>query len=140
METTTNKIHPDSAAPVGEAQQPNVSSRSAHRSGRPDDDVVRRSEFKLALWVGGFALAAILSGQGFLYAAIMDLQGGMQTQIGGMQTQINELRKDMQTQFADLRERVHELSERVARVETRLGMVAAPPTDRITDFSNLSIL
>ena len=126
METTTNNIHPDSAVPAGEAQQPNDASRSAHRYGRPDDDVVRRSEFKLALWVGGFALAAILSGQGFLYAAIMDLQGGMQTQIGGMQTQINELRKDMQTQFADLRERVHELSERVARVETRLGMVAAP--------------
>ena len=119
METTTNNIPPDSAVPAGEAQQPNDASRSAHRYGRPDDDVVRRSEFKLALWVGGFALAAILSGQGFLYAAIMDLQGGMQTQI-------NELRKDMQTQFADLRERVHELSERVARVETRLGMVAAP--------------
>ena len=105
METTMNNTRPETTNPADDDRQQDAASR---RAGRPGDDVVRWSEFRLALWVGGFALAAILSGQGFLYTAIMDLQ------------------RDMHTQFSDLSERVHEVSERVARIETRLDMDAVP--------------
>ena len=144
METTMNNLHPDPAIPADDARQESAASHPDQRSGRPGDDVVRWREFRLALWIGGFALAAILGGQGFLYSAIMGLQGEMHTQIGGlrteMNTQINGLRADMQAQFADvqdqfadvqaqltdLRDRIHELSERVARIETRLDITADP--------------
>ena len=119
METTMNNLHPDPAIPADDARQESAASHPDRRSGRPGDDLVRWREFRLALWIGGFALAAILAGQGFLYSAIMGLQGEMHTQIGG-------LRVDMQTQFTDLRERFHELSERVARIETRLDIAADP--------------
>ena len=151
MEITSNSLHSGTAVPAGDARHERAASRSHRRSGRSGDDVVRWREFRLALWIGGFALAAILGGQGFLYAAIMGLQGEiagirveMHTQVGGlradvqtqinelredMQTQINELRADMQAQFTDLRERVHELSERVARIETRLDMDTGTAVD-----------
>ena len=119
METTMNTILPDTTAPAAEAPQPNAVSRHAPRAGRPGDDVVRWAEFRLALWIGGFALAVIISGQGFLYSAIMGLQGEMQTQIGDLradtQKQFGELRVEMQTQFG-------ELGERIVRIETHLGM------------------
>ena len=110
METTMNNPHPDTTAPVDEEPQPNAAARPARRAGRPGDDVVRWAEFRLALWMGGFALTAILSGQGFLYSAIMDLQGEIQTQV-------SDLRVDMQSQFGELR-------ERIVRIETHLGMDA----------------
>ncbi len=119
MESTMKNLHPDAAIPADEARQARAASHPDQRSGRPGDDVVRWREFRLALWIGGFALAAIPGGQGFLYSAIMGLQGEMHTQIG-------DLRTDMQTQFTDLRERFHELSERVARIETRLDIAADP--------------
>lgn len=105
METTMNNIHPDTTNPADDVHQHSATSRP---TGRPGDDVVRWSEFRLALWVGGLALTAILGSQGFLYSAIMDLQ------------------RDMHTQFSELSGRVHEISERMARVETRLDMDAGP--------------
>ena len=124
METTMNNIRPDAAGPVDEAPQPNTASRPARRAGRPGDDVVRWAEFRLALWIGGFALAVIISGQGLLFSAILDLKGdigSLQGDIGGlradMQTQIGDLRTEMQTQFGELR-------ERIVRIETHLGMDA----------------
>ena len=106
MESTMNNIHPDTADSIDEAPQPNATSRPTRRSGRSGDDVVRWAEFRLALWMGGIALAAILSGQGFLYSAIIGLHG-----------EIGDLRADMQTQIGELR-------ERIARIETHLSMAA----------------
>ena len=63
--------------------------------------MVRLREFWLTQWVGGLALTAILSGQGFLFSAIMDLQ------------------RDMHTQFSELR-------ERIVRIETRLELSVWP--------------
>ena len=128
METTMNNLHPDPAIPADDTRQERAASHPDRRSGRPGDDLVRWREFRLALWIGGFALAAILGGQGFLYSAIMGLQGEMHTQIGGlrteMNTQINNLRADMQAQFADMQAQFAHLSERVARIETRLDIAA----------------
>ena len=118
METTMNNLHPDTAAPVDEAPQPNTASRPARRAGRPGDDVVRWAEFRLALWIGGFALAVIISGQGLLFSAILDLQGDIGGLRADMQTQIGDLRTEMQTQFGELR-------ERIVRRETHLGMDSA---------------
>ena len=149
METTMNTIHPDTT-PAAETPQPNAASRPERRAARPGDDVVRWAEFRLALWIGGFALAVIISGQGLLYSAILDLQGqmgvlraDMQTQSSDlradlqrqidelrvdMQTQINELRVDMQTQINELRVDMQtqfgELRERIVRIETHLGIDA----------------
>lgn len=133
METTMNNLLSDTAIPAEDTRQESPASHTDRRSGRPGDDLVRWREFRLALWIGGFALAAILGGQGFLYSAIMGLQGEMHAQIGGlrteMNTQINDLRADMQAQFAQMSERIHELSERVARIETRLDIAAEPAGD-----------
>ena len=127
METTMNNIRPDTT-PAAETPQPDTASRPERRAGRPGDDVVRWAEFRQTQWIMGFALAVIISGQGLLYSAILDLQGqmgvlraDMQTQISDlrvdMQTQINELRIDMQTQFSELR-------ERIVRIEIHLGIEA----------------
>ena len=116
METTMNTIHPDTT-PATETPQPNAASRPGRRATRPGDDVVRWAEFRLALWIGGFALAVIISGQGLLYSAILDLQGQMGVLRADMQTQISDLRVDMQTQFSELR-------ERIVRIETHLGIEA----------------
>ena len=134
METTMNNIRPGASNPAEDVSPHSAASRPP---GRPDDDVVRRREFRQAQWLVGIALAAILGSQGFLYAAIMDLQRDVQTQIGDlrteMRTEIKGLRTEMHAEINGLRERVHELSERVhelservARIETRLGMVASP--------------
>ena len=61
----------------------------------------------------GFALAVIISSQGLLYSAILDVQG----QIGGLQGEMGVLRVDMQTQFGELR-------ERIVRIEIHLGIDA----------------
>ena len=116
METTMNNIHPDTT-PAAETPQPNAASRPGRRAARPGDDVVRWAEFRQTQWIMGFALAVIISSQGLLYSAILDLQGqigGLQGQIGGLhgemgvlradlQGQIDELRVDMQAQISDLR-------------------------------------
>ena len=123
-----NTTLPDTTTPAAETPQPNAASHPGRRAGRPGDDVVRWAEFRQTQWIMGFALAVIISGQGLLYSAILDLQGqmgvlraDMQTQISDlrvdMQTQINELRVDMQTQFSELR-------ERIVRIETHLGIEA----------------
>ena len=78
MEMTMNNLHPDTIAPVDEVPQPNAASHPAHRAGCPGDKVVRWADFRLALWIGGFALAVIIGGQGFLYSAIVGLQGEVQ--------------------------------------------------------------
>ena len=130
METTMNTIHPDTT-PATETPQPNAASRPGRRAARPGDDVVRWAEFRLALWIGGFALAVIISSQGLLYSAILDVQGqigglqgemgvlraDLQGQIGGLHREMGVLRVDMQTQFGELR-------ERIVRIETHLGIDA----------------
>ena len=113
METTMNTIHPDTTTPAAETPQPNATSRPGRRATRPGDDVVRWAEFRQTQWIMGFALAVIISSQGLLYSAILDLQGqigGLQGQIGGLQGQIGGLhgemgvlRADLQTQISDLR-------------------------------------
>ena len=124
METTMNNLHPDTSVPVDETPQPNAAARPTRRAGRPGDDVVRWAEFRLALWIGGFALAVIISSQGLLYSAILDLKGdigGLQGEMGSLRAEMHEqiggLRTEMQTQFGELR-------ERIVRIETHLGMDA----------------
>ena len=142
METTMNTIHPDTTTPAAETPQPNAASRPERRAARPGDDEVRWAEFRLAQWIMGFALAVIISSQGLLYSAILDLQGqigGLQGQIGGLhgemgvmradlQTQISDLRVDLQRQIDELRldmqTQFSELRERIVRIETHLGIDA----------------
>ena len=104
--------------------QPDTASRPERRTARSGDDVVRWAEFRQTQWIMGFALAVIISSQGLLYSAILDLQGQIGDLRGEMgvlradlQGQINELRLDMQTQFSELR-------ERIVRIETHLGIDA----------------
>ena len=110
-----NNLPPDTAVPAEGVRQESPASQPERRAGRSDDDPVRWREFRLAMWVGGFALAVIIGSQGLLYSAILDLQREMNTQF-------NELRADMQAQFAHLR-------ESLARIETRLDMAADPAGD-----------
>ena len=118
METTMNNLHPDTTAPVDEAPQPNAAARPARRAGRLGDDVVRWAEFRLAMWMGGFALAVIISSQGFMYSAILGLKDDIGYLGAEMQKQNGDLRTEMQTQFGELR-------ERIVRIETHLGIDTA---------------
>lgn len=121
MDTTLNTMNPETNIPDDKGKQASAAVTLAKEMvrPRPGDDVVRWGEFRLALWIGGIALVAILGSQAFLYSAIIGLQGEIHTQVGG-------LRADMHTQFTEVRESIHELSERVARIETRLDMAAGP--------------
>ena len=82
METTMNNIRPGTSDPAAEARLPRAASRPA---GRPGDDVVRRSEFRLALSMGAFALTVMLGCFGFMYQASADLRVAMDAQITGCQ-------------------------------------------------------
>lgn len=121
MDTTLNTMNPETNIPDDKGKQASAAVTLAKEMvrPRPGDDMVRWGEFRLALWIGGIALVAILGSQAFLYSAIIGLQGEIHTQVGG-------LRADMHTQFTEVRESIHELSERVARIETRLDMAAGP--------------
>ena len=121
METTLNTMNPETNIPddTGKQASAGVTVAKEMVRPRPGDDVVRWGEFRLALWIGGIALVAILGSQAFLYSAIIGLQGEIHTQVGG-------LRADMHTQFTEVRASIHELSERVARIETRLDLAAGP--------------
>ena len=146
METTMNNLHPDTAAPVNEAPQPNAAARPVRRAGRPGDDVVRWAEFRLALWIGGFALAVIISGQGLLFSAILDLKddiGGlrteMHTQVGGlraeMQAQIGGLRAEMQAQIGGLRAEMHtQVGGLRAEMQAQIGGLRAEMQAQIGDL------
>lgn len=128
MDTTLNTMNPETNIPDDKGKQASAAVTLAKEMvrPRPGDDVVRWGEFRLALWIGGFALAAILGGQAFLYSAIMGLQGDIGGVRTDMHTQVGSLRADMHTQFTEVRESIHELSERVARIETRLDLAAGP--------------
>ena len=149
METTLNTMLPDTTRPDDKATQANQPSRAGELTRKPPvDDVVRRGEFRLALWTGAFALTAILGGFAFMYQAIMNLQGAIadvQVAVSDlrveMEIQHNEIRNDLRAEMeaqlgvvradiADLRESVHELSERVIRIETRLDITPGRPLSK----------
>ena len=110
METTMNDILPETNAPVDEAPQPNAAARPAPRAGRLGDDVVRWAEFRLAMWMGGFALAVIISTQGFLYSALLGLKDDIGYLGAEMQKQGGELRAEMQRQNGELRAEMQRLN------------------------------
>ena len=99
METTMNNIHPDTSNPADDGRRQSAASRP---TGRPDDDVGRRSEFPQAQWLVGIALAALLGSQGFLYMLIMDLQRDLQSEIGGVRVEIQAVHTDMQVLRTDM--------------------------------------
>ena len=140
METTMNTIHPDTT-PATETPQPNAASRPGRRATRPGDDVVRWAEFRLALWIGGFALAVIISSQGLLYSAILDVHGqfadlrgeiagsrgeigDLRGEIGDLRGEIGILRGEMGVLRADLQRQIDELRVDLQRQidELRLDM------------------
>ena len=120
METTMNNIHPDTTTPAAEAPQPHAPSRPGRRAGRPGDDVVRWAEFRQMQWVMSVALAVIISGQGLLYSAILDLQG----QIGNLQGEMGVLRADLQTQISNLS----------ADTQTQISNLSADTQTQISDL------
>ena len=98
-------------------------------SGHQRDDVVRRSEFQLLLWMGAFALTAMLGGFTFLYTELADLRVTMKEEHAELRTEfiteINKvngaLRADISSEISSLRADIAALSERTARVETFLA-------------------
>ena len=110
METTMNDILPDTNATVDEAPQPSATARPTPRAGRLGDDVVRWAEFRLAMWMGGFSLAVIISSQGFLYSAILGLKDDIGYLGAEMQRQNGEMRAEMQRQNGELRAEMQRLN------------------------------
>ena len=120
METTMSNTHPETAIPGDDARQESAASRPPRCFGRPGDDVVRWGEFQLALWMGAFALTAMLGGFTFLYTAITDMRDELQAEIGTLRGEIDSLRDE-----------VIEIRERVIRIETRLDTAAGPGDDQV---------
>ncbi len=154
METTLDMTLPDTTRPDDQATQADQPSRAGELARKPSaDDVVRRGEFRLALWTGAFALTAILGGFAFMYQAVMNLQGAIadvHVAVSDLRVDMevqhneirNELRAEMQAQLGvvraelgsdidSLRSDIADLRERVIRIETRLDL-AAVPADRGT--------
>ena len=110
METTMNDIYPNTSASVDETPQPNAAARPAARASRLGEDVVRWAEFRLAMWMGGFALVVIISTQGFLYSAILGLKDDIGYLGAEMQRQNGDLRAEMQKQNGELRAEMQKLN------------------------------
>ena len=78
METTMKVMNPDTNITGSRSEQATKTPRPADTAPvLPSDDFVRRGEFRLLLWMGAFALTAVLGGMTFLYTAILDLRVAM---------------------------------------------------------------
>ena len=110
METMMNDARLGATAPAAASQQ-DAASPAPRRFGRSGDGVVRWAEFQLALWIGAFALTAILGGFTFLYTAIADLRVSMEAQHAEtrkeiraeMQAELGHIRTETQTKHDSLR-------------------------------------
>ena len=145
METTMKVMNPDTNVTGTRSEQATKTPRPADTAPvLPSDDFVRRAEFRLLLWMGAFALTAVLGGMTFLYTAILDLRVAMAEEHAALrvfmaeehaalradlEAQIKELRADMEAEHAvirsdisNLRAEVVNLRERVIRIETHSGI------------------
>ena len=99
METTMHTMNPDTAISRAEAAP-------AETAPERRADVVSRGEFRLLLWIGAFALTAILGGMTVLYTGITDLRVAMEAQraelLTAMEAQRSELLTAMEAQRADI--------------------------------------
>ena len=143
METTLNTMLPDTTRPDDKATQANQPSRAGELTRKPPaDDVVRRGEFRLALWTGAFALTAILGGFAFMYQAVMNLQGAIadvqvavsdvRVAVSDVRVDIADLRVEMEIQHNEIR------NELRAEMEAQLGVVRADIADLRESVHELS--
>ena len=89
------------------------------------EDVVQRGEFRLLLWMGAFAMTAILGGFVFLYTGITDLRVTMEKEHANLRVTMEKehanLRVTMEKGHASLRADIKSLDERLGRIETILS-------------------
>lgn len=102
------------------------------------DDVVRRGEFQLLLWMGAFVLTSVLGGFTFLYLELADLRVAMgdrhadllerivrleegQVQLKEGLVQLKEGQVQLKEELVQLKEELVQLEERVTQVETLLS-------------------
>ena len=108
METTMKVMNPDTNVTGTRSEQATKTPRPADTAPvLPSDDFVRRGEFRLLLWMGAFALTAVLGGMTFLYTAILDLRVAMAEEHAALRVDMAEehaaLRADMAEEHAALR-------------------------------------
>ena len=137
-------INPETVTSRAETEKTGAETPAENtRSESMQDDVVRRAEFRLLLWMQGFTLTILVSALAFLYTGVADLRVELAEQRVEFQAVIADLRADMEvqhagirTEVASLRERVVSLEERVAsldrrvtRIETLLDAEFRPPQE-----------
>ena len=98
---------------------------------------MRRDEFRLSKWFAGLALAAILSGMGFLYQGIhqglaeqreamerqfADLRAEVHAEFGAITANVDSRFDDMDSRITALQHDVANVNERLTRVETLPGV------------------
>ena len=88
METTMHTMNPDTAMSRTEVAP-------AETAPERQADVVQRGEFRLLLWMGAFALTAILGGMTVLYTGITDLRVAMEAQRAELLTAMEVQRADI---------------------------------------------
>ena len=124
METAMHTMNPDTAISRAEVAP-------AETAPERQADVVSRGEFRLLLWMGAFALTAILGGMTVLYTGITDLRVAMEAQRAELLTAMEVQRADMldvmRSEFASVRGEIADLRERVTKIETRLDTIIPPP-------------
>ena len=109
METAMNTMNPDTTITRDETKQSTAAPRPADTiPEHPREDVVHRGEFRLLLWMGAFALTAVLGGMTFLYTAIMDLRVAMAEEHAElrvlMEQQHAQIRADLEGQIKESRD------------------------------------
>ena len=147
METTMKVMNPDTNITGTRSEQATKPPRPADTAPvLPSDDFVRRDEFRLLLWMGAFALTAVLGGMTFLYTAISDLRVAMAEEHAAlrvfmaeeraglradmaeehaalradMKAQIKELRADMEAEHAVIRSDISNLRAEVVNLRERV--------------------
>ena len=106
----------------------------------PREGFVRKDEFRLFKWFAGLALAAILSGMGFLYQGIAEQRVAMERQFADLRAEMragfraitanvdsrfarmDSRFDDMDSRITALQHDVADVKERLARVETLLDV------------------
>ena len=88
METTMRTMNPDTAMSRTEVAP-------AETAPERQADVVQRGEFRLLLWMGAFALTAILGGMTVLYTGMTDLRVAMEAQRAELLTAMEVQRADI---------------------------------------------
>lgn len=108
-----------------------MKSSSSHATATDSADLERlrevfvlKDEFRLFKWFGGLALAAVLSGMGFLYQAIAEQRVAMERQFADLRAEMHAgfraITANVDSRFVTVDSRFVTMDSRLARMDSRI--------------------